>query len=1412
MSTSDVNEGATLPRDRDSPVRTRKLGSGGRGIPGFWWTGRIFWKGYHHTLDEADVYDVLPRDSTVKLSNNLAREWEKELYNYKTGGRPRLTRALWRCYRTQILAFTLLIVMEECIRVVQAVLMGMFINLFEVSVHNSVHESNNVSSFNRSFNNKISDGYQSVARPDVFILIAFIILAYLVSIFLDHNFFHHGYRMRVATTSLIYRKVMRLCSSSLKPATMETIMNLVTKEMDVFPVVVLPATYILIGPVQLAVTCYLLWDWLDLGPACVTSLLILFLMFPLQIIMGRLSRVLRENLDSLTNTRLRQLQLIMSGLEEMKTSNWGEFCVRVIGRARKSELNLMKKLSRLQAFNSSMTLTSGKVVAMATLILLVFMGHEINATQIFTLLALVESLRVSMSILLPAGMLALSDTMATLSRVEKILLLPEKSSLLSRPSTMSLNEETVIRFNNYFASREKNFDAPMVLVNIDIEIEKNKLYCVIGPPDSGKSCLLLAVLGELERHKGHVFHDGKLGYVPAWPWLCPGTIRDNIVFGTEFSHSRYTQVLHACALNQVVDSLPLRDQTIVGERGLALDPSIQAKITLARAVYQNCDVYLIDDILKGMDAKSAMHIYKKCICGLLRSKTRLVITDNTQHTQLAYKIILMSQCRIHQLGSYNELLECGVDINKILTSRSYKNVEVSRLTDYTSPLIQDLANANLALSLTTNPLVGGNKDSPAGSAFDILQADFKESGDPLITNDGDSSYSGPFLKRSIYTTYFLLGGGICGIAFFALTCLLEQGGFVLCEWWLAYWSENYQNTSAIVFAENPVIGRSATSVDYQIFVYIGIVAATILLGVLQAVVFYIIAQNAGRLLHDLAVGSLLQAPLAFFDANSRGGVLSHFLRDVGIVDSLPPVLLDLIESSSVLLATSLIVCCVNYWLFILIIPLVFLFMWARNRFHKATQDVERIELASKSAVGAHVVSSMEGIQTLRSLNVEQRFLHKFDVYQDRSTAACYLHLAANRWFGIRVDLIGMAVVAGVVIASFLVVEIQGLHLPASLVGLSLYYALNLINVNQPVIRKSAAVQFKMNSVSHLLQYYQLTPEVPIITDVDPPTPVGWPRYGIITCEGVAVPPSNGAPAKGGNLLRNIWCCIRAQEKMGMIFSTASEQRAFLSMLFRLTDYVGVVRIDGVDILTIQKNRLRDKVTYISQNPTLFIGSVRENLDPEQQFTDSQVWKVVEEVHLSLLIQSLDQKLATDVAPLADGMTIGQRQLLRLAAAMLQQSKIIIYEEPSSSLDIMCNTIIQGVLRTQFPTSTVIHIAHLPDTIIHTDRIMIFSEGKIAEVDTPYYLLQNPASKLSCLVSELGSTQAANLQQLALNKHENRPYVAPHIDPEDFQDFAPPLGGDLKAPNNLNVLPTFHSSRLAGVLNQLPTNKFSTDRL
>ncbi|GFR63239.1 multidrug resistance-associated protein 4-like [Elysia marginata] len=360
------------------------------------------------------------------------------------------------------------------------------------------------------------------------------------------------------------------------------------------------------------------------------------------------------------------------------------------------------------------------------------------------------------------------------------------------------------------------------------------------------------------------------------------------------------------------------------------------------------------------------------------------------------------ECRVVHMDSYNDLLADGININQILSSGSYREPyepeqSPGLLIPSSSPIIKDLAMANLTFSGPSQTLTSSVKDSPAGSAFDILQADFKESGDPLISADCDSESSGPLRQRSVYTSYFLLGGGMCGILFFAVTCILEQGTFVLCEWWLAHWSEKHQNTSAPTYTQDvPVLGKVATELDVKIYVYISLVAGAVILGGLQAALFYALARQAGTVLHDRAVSALFGSPLGFFQANSRASILSHFARDIGIVDSLPPVLLDSMQSFSVLIATFILVSCINYWLFLITVPLALAFLWARTRFHKATQGVERIEIASKSAVGAHVVSSMEGIQTLRCLAVEQRFLHKFDVYQDRSTAACYLHLAANR--------------------------------------------------------------------------------------------------------------------------------------------------------------------------------------------------------------------------------------------------------------------------------------------------------------------------------------------------------------------------------------------------------------------------------
>ncbi|XP_025086337.1 multidrug resistance-associated protein 4-like isoform X1 [Pomacea canaliculata] len=786
-------------------------------LQGFWWTGRIFWKGYHHTLDEADVYDVLPQDSTVKLSNNLGREWEKELYCWKTGGYPSLLRALWRCYRPQILAFSVLVFLEECLRVVQAVLVGFFIRQFERSPHDSDIDSS-----------------LHLSVPDVYVYGAFISIVFLISIFLDHNFFHHGYRMRVAATSLIYRKVMKLSTASLSAKEMEEIMNLVTKEMDIFPMVVLPATYIVIGPLQLIVVSYLLWDWLHLGPVAMAGVAVLLLLFPVQVFMGKLSHVLRYKTEFVAGQKVRRLQLLFSGIEEIKMMCWEPICEKIIKSVRELELNQLHRLTSLQSFNSALTLTAGKVVVFVTFMLALASGHVITAQHVFTAMMLFETLRVSLSILLPSGLLYAKDMFGTIRRVQRILLLDEKSALTCRLGYQQLQENIAVRFASYYASRDKGPEAPMVLVNIDLDIEKNKLYAIVGPPRSGKSCLLMAVIGELERQKGHLFHHGRLGFVPSTPWMCPGSIRDNIIFGAEFSKNRYNQVLYACSLTQVVDAYPQGDLTVVGERGLTLDSSIQAKITLARAVYQNFDIYLIDDIFSGMDAKSAMHIFKRCITGLLRSKTRLVVTDNAHHARLAYGVVLMSQCRVHLCGTYRELQENGLDVTSFLNSRTYKNVDISRLLDLTSPLIQDLVGGSVMMTGTPPASPLGMKDSPSGS-YDMFHHEVKDPADRLISTDSDTSFNSTTSSgSSFYGTYFILGGGIIGLFVFTFLSILQQGGFVLCEWWLAHWSENYQNKNQSTFVNDTIFGLARMRLDERVYIYLALVVVAVLLGFLQA--------------------------------------------------------------------------------------------------------------------------------------------------------------------------------------------------------------------------------------------------------------------------------------------------------------------------------------------------------------------------------------------------------------------------------------------------------------------------------------------------------------------------------------------------------------------------------------------------
>ncbi|XP_064609723.1 ATP-binding cassette sub-family C member 4-like [Liolophura sinensis] len=1344
--------------------------------PQHWWQGQVFWKGYRNNLDEADIYEVLPQDSTVQLSNNLAREWEKELYCWKTGGRPSLLAAVFRCYWQQIITFALLILLEECARVGQAVLMGELIGVFEVSPSG----------------NSLMDAY---------IYAAGLGLCYLANIFLDHQYFHYGYKMKVALTSLIYRKLIRLPYFSLTPSLTENLLNTVGREVDIYPAVVLPAMYVVIGPIQLVVVCYLLWDWLKIGPVSLSGIGVMLLLVPLQLCMGRFSKSLRHKSECQTGERLQLFHMVLRSIREVKMACMESFSERLLLSKRRREFKTLKKLSCLLGLNTAVTLTAGKVVTFLTFCLYLILHGIPSAKQVFTTMALYETLRVSVSILLPSGVMYGKQAHRTLRKIQKMLLLEERGFHTLGIGLSSCSEQLAVRIEDYTGLIDKGTESCVVVSDVQLSLEKGKMHTIIGPPESGKTSLLLAMIGEVQHHKGSIQRNGKVVYISPTSWMFPGSVRENITFGAEFVRYRYTQILQACALYQAVEMLPQGELTTIGEQGVPLDASFQARIALARAIYQNCDIFLVDGILKAMDPRTAMHVFDKCLCGLLRGKTVVLVTDSFDHVRTASRVVLMSRGSVLHKGSYQELTDAGLDLQTYLQSHTQLHARGALLCkEVRGPSIQELP------LVDTFPLSTEDLRERLLTSGDIFKHNFKESCD---INLGESeAANGGLPTRDIYWQYFILGGSCLGVLLFVLLSALLQGTFIVSEWWLAYWPDVNRSISKDIFLNHTLVPSHAEWMMLRnIYIYMALTVGTVILGILQATSFFQIASQAASKLHDEGLEGVLQSPLSFFHSNTLGTLLSCFSRDVSIVDQMAATYLDSIQSLSLLMATLLLVGILNYWLFLLVLPVVIIFALARAHFLQTTQDLRKLELTAKNCVSSHIASTIGGLRTIRSYSVEERFLHSFDVLQDRSTAACYLHIGAKNWFGKRIDILGLLVVIGVSLAAILVVQFQGSTISAPLFGLSLIYALHLINVLQPALVKSASVQFKMASVDRLLQCYQLPSESDYLPGLEYQPAQNWPMYGILTLEGVSLLPTQ----KGPTCLKSIWCCVRAEEKMGIMFMNAAEQQSFLSVLCRLSDYSGMVRLDGVDSATVSLQRLRQCMAVIPKNPPLMLGTIRQNIDPETKYTDAQIWRVFEQVQLSSLIEKLPHKFYTEARFVSPVFSVGQIQLLWLARALLKQPKLVIIEEASSNPNLRCNTVLHCVSRAKLLRSTIIYITHLPDTAIDLDRVMVVSGGRVQECDPPHVLFQDKTSFFYKMCEELGEAELNRLQCVAQEKYENKPYVSPPINPSDLEDPTQ-VSPSSASPINLNVLPSFHSSRLVGVLNQLPTNKFSTERL
>ncbi|XP_031216906.1 multidrug resistance-associated protein 4 [Mastomys coucha] len=1274
----------------------------------FWWLNPLFKTGHKRRLEEDDMFSVLPEDRSKHLGEELQGYWDKEVLRAKKDARkPSLTKAIIKCYWKSYLVLGIFTLIEESTRVVQPIFLGKIIDYFEKY-----------------------DPDNSVALHTAYGYAAVLSLCTLILAILHHLYFYHvqctGMRLRVAMCHMIYRKALRLSNSAMGKTTTGQIVNLLSNDVNKFDQVTIFLHFLWAGPLQaIAVTILL---WVEIGISCLAGMAVLVILLPLQSCIGKLFSSLRSKTAAFTDARIRTMNEVITGMRIIKMYAWERSFADLITNLRKKEISKILGSSYLRGMNMASFFIANKVILFVTFTTYVLLGNEISASHVFVAMTLYGAVRLTVTLFFPSAIERGSEAVVSIRRIKNFLLLDE---LPQRKVQEPSDGKAIVHVQDFTAFWDKALDSP-TLRGLSFTARPGELLAVVGPVGAGKSSLLSAVLGELPPTSGLVSVHGRIAYVSQQPWVFSGTVRSNILFGKKYEKERYEKVIKACALKKDLQLLEDGDLTVIGDRGATLSGGQKARVNLARAVYQDADIYLLDDPLSAVDAEVGKHLFQLCICQALHEKITILVTHQLQYLKAASHILILKDGEMVQKGTYTEFLKSGVDFGSLLKK---ENEEAEPSPAPGTPTLRNrtFSEASIWSQQSSRPSL---KDgAPEGQDAENTQAVQPE-----------ESRSEGRIGFKAYKNYFTAGASWFFIIFLVLLNMAGQVFYVLQDWWLSHWANkqgalnNTKNSNGNV--------TETLDLSWYLGIYTGLTAVTVLFGIARSLLVFYVLVNASQTLHNRMFESILKAPVLFFDRNPIGRILNRFSKDVGHMDDLLPLtFLDFIQTLLLVVSVIAVAAAVIPWIIIPLVPLSIIFLVLRRYFLETSRDVKRLESTTRSPVFSHLSSSLQGLWTIRAYKAEERCQELFDAHQDLHSEAWFLFLTTSRWFAVRLDAICAIFVIVVAFGSLVLAK----TLDAGQVGLALSYALTLMGMFQWSVRQSAEVENMMISVERVIEYTNLEKEAPWECKKRPPP--GWPHEGVIVFDNVNFTYSLDGPL----VLKHLTALIKPREKVGIVGRTGAGKSSLISALFRLLEPEGKIWIDKILTTEIGLHDLRKKMSIIPQEPVLFTGTMRKNLDPFNEHTDEELWKALEEVQLKEAIEDLPGKMDTELAESGSNFSVGQRQLVCLARAILKKNRILIIDEATANVDPRTDELIQQKIREKFAQCTVLTIAHRLNTIIDSDKIMVLDSGRLREYDEPYVLLQNPESLFYKMVQQLGKGEAAALTETAKQVYFRRNY-------------------------------------------------------
>nr|XP_043878685.1 ATP-binding cassette sub-family C member 9 [Solea senegalensis] len=1165
-----------------------------------------------------------------------------------------------------------------------------------------------------------------------------------------------GINMRGALLAMIYNKILRLSTSnmSMGEMTLGQINNLVAIETNQLMWFLFLCPNLWAMPVQIVMGVILLYYLL--GISALVGAAVIVLLAPLQyLIATKLADTQKSTLEHSTD-RLKKTSEILKGIKLLKLYAWENIFCDSVEETRGKELTCLKTF----AFYTSMSIFMNAAIPIAAVLATFAVHHLIDKTgpspsEAFAALALFHILVTPLFLLSTVVRFAVK-ALVSVQKLGEFLQSDEIGDDCWRNGDLSMSmeagkkhfgptkainrkhpvryqmdnyeqptrrlmrpsetEDVAVKVSNGFFTWGNNLST---LSDINIRIPTGQLTMIVGQVGCGKSSLLLAMLGEMQTFQGQVYWSNKNRYSVAYAtqksWLLNATVEENITFGSAFNKQRYKAVIDACSLQPDIDLLPFRDQTEIGERGINLSGGQRQRICVARALYQNTNIVFLDDPFSALDIHLSDHLMQEGILKFLQDDKRTVVlvTHKLQYLIHADWIIAMKDGSILREGTLKDIQTHDVELYdhwKTLMNRQDQELE----KDIEQESQTMLERKTLRRAFYSREAKNDDED--------------EEEEEEEEDDDNFSTMTNRRSKIPWRVCWCYLSSGGFFMVFLMVVCkLLKHSVIVAIDYWLAIWTSCKTNNSSSN-ATRPDCRMGSEYEPYYLPVFIVLCAAGITLCLVTSLTVEFLGLSTATNLHHNLLNKIIHAPIRFFDITPLGQILNRFSADTNIIDQHIPSTLESLTRSTLLCLSAIgVISSITPVFLVALVPLAIAFYFIQKYFRVASKDLQDLDDSTQLPLLCHFSETAEGLTTIRAFRHEARFKQRMLELTDTNNTAYLFLSAANRWLEVRTDYLGAVIVLTAAGAS-----IWSLHygLPYSgLVGLGLTYALTVTNYLNWVVRNLADLEVQMSAVKKVNSFLSTESENYEGSIDASQVPENWPKNGEIKIQDLCVRYDPMLKP----VLKHVNASIKPGQKVGICGRTGSGKSSLSLAFFNMVDiYEGESHCQHTDVCVCVCDDVLSRLSIILQDPVLFSGSIRFNLDPERTCTDDRLWEALEIAQLKNMVKALPGGLDAMVTEGGENFSVGQRQLFCLARAFVRKSSILIMDEATASIDMATENILQKVVMTAFADRTVVTIAHLVSSILDAQQVLVFSSGILVENDSASHLLAQEESLFSVL--------------------------------------------------------------------------------